>query len=93
MKRLSLNIDERVCIACGGNTRNPLYCAKCYDRTPAGRADKCRATMLSRYRRVADGGPCRHCVHWEHRCLLGVPEAGTLHAEGCAAREVEGVLE
>jgi len=46
------------------------------------------------YKPQADGGPCKHCVHWEKRCLLGLPEGGTLAAAVlCSAREVDSLLE
>jgi hypothetical protein len=33
-------------------------------------------------------------VHWDKRCLLGLPEGGTLAAAVlCSAREVEDMLE
>jgi len=32
-------------------------------------------------------------VHWENRCMLGIPEAGSVYAEGCPARESISVLE
>ena len=46
------------------------------------------------YKPQVDGGPCKHCVHWEKRCLLGLPEGGTLAAaEWCSARELDSLLE
>jgi hypothetical protein len=46
------------------------------------------------YKPQADGGPCMRCVHWEKRCLLGLPEGGTLAAAVlCSAREVDSLLE
>jgi hypothetical protein len=46
------------------------------------------------YKPQADGGPCKSCIHWKVRCLLGFPEGGTLAAAVlCSAREVEDMLE
>jgi len=46
------------------------------------------------YKPQEDGGPCRQCIHWNRRCLLGFPEGGTLAAAVlCSAREVDSVLE
>lgn len=49
--------------------------------------------MLQKYTRIEGGGECRCCVHWKHRCLLGIPEGGTRYAENCPARETVSVLE
>jgi hypothetical protein len=46
------------------------------------------------YKPQSDGGPCKQCVHWGRRCLLGLPEGGTLAAAVlCSAREVDSLLE
>ena len=46
------------------------------------------------YKPQEDGGPCKQCVHWGRRCLLGLPEGGTLAAaELCSARELDSLLE
>jgi hypothetical protein len=49
--------------------------------------------LLSKYKPLPDGGECRRCVHWYHRCTLGIPEGGTTLAELCAAKELDSVLE
>lgn len=93
MKLPELRINERRCISCGTNTPNPLYCYDCYFKTPAGLVDRKREIMLQKYTRIEGGGECRCCVHWKHRCLLGIPEGGTRYAENCPARETVSVLE
>ena len=46
------------------------------------------------YKPQPDGGPCKNCIHWKARCLLGFPEGGTLAAAVlCSAREVDSLLE
>lgn len=49
--------------------------------------------LLDKYKPLPDGGECRRCVHWYHRCTLGIPEAGTPLAELCSAKELDSVLE
>jgi hypothetical protein len=49
--------------------------------------------LLSKHKPLPDGGECRTCVHWYRRCTLGFPEGGTVLAELCAAKELDGVLE
>ena len=93
MTQVSLNINERICYSCGKNTRNPIYCQKCYNKTPAGRVEMKREVMMRKYARLDGGASCRNCVHWENRCLLGIPEAGSVYAEDCPARECISVLE
>jgi hypothetical protein len=83
MTTLPLKINERLCYNCGKNTRNPIYCCKCYNKT----------VMMRKYARLDGGASCRNCVHWENRCLLGIPEAGSVYAEDCPARESISVLE
>ena len=55
MTQVSLNINERLCYSCGKNTRNPIYCCKCYNKTPAGRVEMKREVMMRKYARL-DGG-------------------------------------
>jgi len=93
MTQISLNINERICYSCGKNTRNPIYCQKCYNKTPAGRVEMKREVMMRKYARLDGGASCRNCVHWENKCLLGIPEAGSVYAEDCPARESISVLE
>ena len=93
MTTLPLKINERLCYSCGKNTRNPIYCCKCYNKTPAGRLELKREVMMRKYARLDGGASCRNCVHWENKCLLGIPEAGSVYAEDCPARESISVLE
>ena len=75
MTQVSLNINERLCYSCGKNTRNPIYCCKCYNKTPAGRVEMKREVMMRKYARL-DGGASsgiactgRTGVCWESRRL------------------------
>ena len=52
-----------------------------------------REVMMRKYARLDGGASCRNCVHWENKCLLGIPEAGSVYAEDCPARESISVLE
>jgi hypothetical protein len=67
---------------------------KCYRTSPAGREEERMERVRRGYKPQADGGPCKSCIHWKVRCLLGFPEGGTLAAAVlCSAREVEDMLE
>jgi hypothetical protein len=90
---MTLPINSRLCLNCGKPTTCAVYCYKCYFSSEAGKTEAKLERMLKRYKRVEDGGACRQCVHWYHRCTLGIPEAGTVVAELCSAREVDSVLE
>lgn len=91
MKTTTLN--SRLCICCGKPITSALYCFRCYKATPAGKEELERKKMLRKYPQLDGGGVCRNCIHWQYRCLLGIPEAGTVLAELCSAREVATVLE
>lgn len=91
MKTTTLN--RRQCIECGRPIASALYCFRCYKKTPAGKEERERQQMLRKYPPLEDGGVCRNCIQWQYRCLLGIPEAGTVLAELCSAREVDTVLE
>jgi hypothetical protein len=90
---MPLAINSRTCITCGKPTTCAVYCFRCYRSSPAGKNELRLENMVKRYQRVEDGGQCKQCVHWYHRCTLGIPEAGTVFAELCSAREVDSVLE
>jgi hypothetical protein len=89
---MAITINSRPCQKCGKHTTNPVMCMRCYRSSEAGLLE-IRMERLS-YKPQADGGPCMRCVHWEKRCLLGLPEGGTLAAAVlCSAREVDSLLE
>jgi hypothetical protein len=93
---MAITINSRPCQKCGKHTTNPVMCMKCYRSSAAGlleiRMERIAAELQAP---GADGGPCmRCCVHWDKRCLLGLPEGGTLAAaELCSARELDSLLE
>lgn len=91
---MAIIINSRPCQQCGKSTTNPVLCMKCYRSSPAGLEEIRMERARQSYKPQEDGGPCRHCVHWEKRCLLGLPEGGTLAAAVlCSAREVDSLLE
>jgi hypothetical protein len=91
---MAVSINSRLCQSCGVPTTNPLLCMKCYRTSPAGRQEEKLERMRRNYKPQEDGGPCRNCIHWKRRCLIGFPEGGTLAAAVlCSAREVDSVLE
>jgi hypothetical protein len=77
-------INSRLCIKCGFT---------CYRSSDAGKEELRVQRLMEKYKPLEDGGECRRCVHWYHRCTLGFPEGGTALAELCAARELGNVLE
>ena len=90
---MQVPINSRRCIQCGNITTNAVYCFKCYRSSDAGKEELRLQHLLKKHRQLPDGGECRTCVHWYHRCTLGIPEGGTELAALCAAKELEGVLE
>ena len=90
---MGASLNSRLCATCSKPITGALYCFKCYRSSDAGKAELRLENMLKGYKRCEDGGLCRQCVHWYHRCTLGIPEAGTVMAELCSAREVDSVLE
>ena len=93
MKTPVLRLTQRLCLTCGNKTISAVYCCKCYGSSPAGKEEKRQAWHRQKYKPLEDGGVCQQCVHWHHRCTLGIPEAGTVMAELCSAREFDSVLE
>ena len=91
---MAIALNSRPCQACGKQTTNPVMCMKCYRTSPAGREEEKLERLRQSYKPQADGGPCKNCIHWGRRCLLGLPEGGTLAAAVlCSAREVDSLLE
>ena len=90
---MQVPINSRRCIQCGSITTNAVYCFKCYRSSDAGKEELRLQHLLKKHQPLPDGGECRTCVHWYHRCTLGIPEGGTELAALCAAKELEGVLE
>ena len=91
---MAITINSRRCQQCGKHTTNPVMCMKCYRSSEAGLLEIRMERLRQSYKPQADGGPCMRCVHWEKRCLLGLPEGGTLAAAVlCSLREVESLLE
>lgn len=91
---MAISINSRACQGCGAQTTNPVLCMKCYRTSPAGRQEEKMERLRMSYKPQADGGPCKNCIHWKRRCLLGFPEGGTLAAAVlCSVREVDSLLE
>jgi hypothetical protein len=91
---MAITISSRACQGCGAQTTNPVLCMKCYRTSPAGREELRLERLRQGYKPQPDGGPCKNCIHWKARCLLGFPEGGTLAAAVlCSAREVDSLLE
>lgn len=91
---MAITINSRPCQQCGKHTTNPVMCMRCYRSSEAGLLEIRMERLRQSYKPQADGGPCMWCVHWEKRCLLGLPEGGTLAAAVlCSAREVDSLLE
>ena len=90
---MGISINSRLCAKCGRATTNAVECFTCYRASDAGKEERRLQTMLEKYKPLKDGGVCRRCVHWYHRCTLGFPEGGTVLAELCAARELGNLLE
>ena len=78
---MAITKNCRPCLSCGTQTTSPVYCDRCYRRTPAGRAE---IAMKNKYRQVPNGGPCAACLHWIGRCGLGLPEGGSEYARDCS---------
>jgi hypothetical protein len=91
---MAISINSRACQGCGTQTTNPVLCMKCYRSSAAGREEDRFQRLRRSYKPQEDGGPCKNCIHWRRRCLLGFPEGGTLAAAVlCSAREVDSLLE
>lgn len=91
---MAVSINSRPCLQCGKHTTNSVLCMRCYRSSPAGREEDRLERLRQSYKPQEDGGPCRSCIHWGRRCLLGLPEGGTLAAAVlCSAREVDSLLE
>ena len=85
-------LNTRPCHNCGRETRNPVICAECYKKTPAGRAEIRDEVRMRKYEPIENGGPCEDCKHWFSKCGLGFPEGGTRFAAECPAMIQEGEL-
>jgi hypothetical protein len=85
---------EKTCLHCGALTTKLVLCARCYRTSAAGKNEDFVRRVYQSYKPQQDGGPCKQCIHWEHRCLLGFPEGGTLAAvDLCSARQLDSLLE
>jgi len=90
---MAISINSRPCQSCGKSTTNAVLCGRCYRSSPAGKAELRLERLRQQLRPVEGGGLCSECIHWQHRCTLGIPEGGTLLAHLCAVREVDSLLE
>ena len=90
---MQIPINSRPCAKCGRATTNAIHCFTCYRSSDAGKEELRVQRLMEKYKPLDNGGACRRCVHWYHRCTLGFPEGGTSLADLCAARELGNLLE